>query len=478
MPTSVPQPTFGPLGFIAPTESAILAGVQTDMNAAFGGGLNPALETPQGQLASSLTAIIGNKNDLFLEYVNGVDPAYAAGRMQDAIGRIYFIERNPATPTTVNCTCSGAAGTVIPAGSLATATDGQLYVSTSAGTIGLGGTVTVPFAASVTGPIACPAASVTTIYRAVPGWDSITNATAGTPGVAVESRADFEARRLASVALNARNTLAAIRGAVLNVPDVTDAYVTDNSTASPVTVQGVTIPAYALYVCAVGGVGQDVANAVWTKKPPGIPYVTSGATAYTVTDDSTGYVLPYPTYTVYVTTPAALRILFAVRLTDSVNVPADAATQIQTAIVAAFAGGDGGARARIGGTVYASRYYTAIAALGDWAREIISIKIGSANTPGATFTASIAGATMTVSAVASGTLAVGQTVVGGTVAVGTVITALGTGTGGTGTYTVGISQTVGSTAGLVGVTPALDLLTPNINQLPSATAADIAVTLV
>lgn len=61
-----------------------------------------------------------------------------------------------------------------------------------------------------------------------------------------------------------------------------------------------------------------------------------------------------------------------------------------------------------------------------------------------TFTASISGNTMTVSAVSSGTLAVGQYVYGTGVTTGTYISALGSGTGGTGTYTVNNSQTVGS----------------------------------
>ncbi|MEX3961016.1 hypothetical protein AB4Y42_02180 [Paraburkholderia sp. EG286B] len=60
----------------------------------------------------------------------------------------------------------------------------------------------------------------------------------------------------------------------------------------------------------------------------------------------------------------------------------------------------------------------------------------------ASFTGSISGTTLTVSAVASGSLAVGQYLQGA--APGTTITALGTGTGGVGTYTVSISQTVGS----------------------------------
>lgn len=61
-------------------------------------------------------------------------------------------------------------------------------------------------------------------------------------------------------------------------------------------------------------------------------------------------------------------------------------------------------------------------------------------------TASISATTMTVTAVASGTLTVGSPVYGTGVTAGTYITALGTGTGGAGTYTVSASQTVASVA--------------------------------
>jgi len=60
--------------------------------------------------------------------------------------------------------------------------------------------------------------------------------------------------------------------------------------------------------------------------------------------------------------------------------------------------------------------------------------------------------TMTVSAVASGALAVGQVLSGSGVTAGTVITALGTGTGGTGTYIVSPSQTASSTTVSAGPT--------------------------
>lgn len=75
-----------------------------------------------------------------------------------------------------------------------------------------------------------------------------------------------------------------------------------------------------------------------------------------------------------------------------------------------------------------------------------------------TFTGSITGTTLTVTAIASGTLAVGvplvsqlnNTWLSTDIFPSTVITALGTGTGGTGTYTVNLSQTVTSKTMYIG----------------------------
>jgi uncharacterized phage protein gp47/JayE len=381
MTTSVPSPTFGPRGFVAPSEPDILAGVQADLNAAFGGNLNPSLSTPQGQLATGFTTAIGEKNALVLQVLNGVDPALATGRLQDAIGRIYFLERLPAIATSVVATCTGSPGVVIPAGSLVASTAGDLYASTSRAKIRSGGTVDVVFQCQTTGPIACPAATLTSIYRAVPGWDSVTNADPGTVGRDVESATEFEARRRASVALNAVGSLPSVRAAVLSVPGVLDAYVTDNSTAAPVATGGVTLPAYALYVAAAGGDGQAIAEAVWGKKWPGQPMYTATATLYAVEDQDPSYTPPYPSYDVYVVTPTDLPIFIAVSITDSLAVPSDAEAQVQAAIANAFVGGDGGTRAGIGRTLYASRFLASVVTLGAWAANVISISIGTTASP-------------------------------------------------------------------------------------------------
>ena len=151
--------------------------------------------------------------------------------------------------------------------------------------------------------------------------------------------------------------------------------------------------------------------------------------------------------------------------------------QIQAAIIAAFAGSDGGARARIGSTLLATRYIGPVVQLGSWA-QVISLLVGSNNTPGAVFTGSVAGDVLTVSAVASGVIAVGQTIsdaLGGIIP-GTIITALGSGTGGTGTYTLSNSQGVGSRT-IMAARPTLNSVTVNINQVPTISAANISVTL-
>ena len=478
MATNVPQPTFGANGFIAPTQQQILTGVQADLNNAFGGNLNPALDTPQGQLATSEASIIGDVYDLFTFYTTQTDPAFAAGRMQDAIGRIYFIERLPALPTVVECVCSGLTGVTIPVGALAQAEDGNIYSCTGSGQIGLSGSITLSFSCNVNGPIACPANSLNKIYQAIPGWDSVDNPTDGVQGQDVESRYQFEARRQASVALNSVGSIPAVQAAVLDVPGVLDAYTIDNSGSGTITVGGTSLAPHSLYVAAVGPSAQDIGNAIWSKKAPGCAY--NGNTTVTVTDSNSGYSPPLPTYQVTFETPSALPILFQVNIVNSTMVPANAVQLIQNAIIAAFGGADGGPRARIGSTLLATRYVAPITALGSWA-QVALIELGSANSPAATFTGSIGGTggpstTLTVTSI-SGVMAIGQEISGSGVVPGTFLTGFISGVGGNGTYSVNISQTAPPEPMTAAVASNPSVIV-NINQVPTIAPSNISVSFV
>jgi uncharacterized phage protein gp47/JayE len=360
---------------VIPAETDVLAGVQADMNAAFGGGLNPALETPQGQLASSQAAVIADKNNEIATFVNQVDPQYSADRFQDAIGRIYFLTRKPATPTAVTATLTGLVGTVIPAGTLAQDTSGNTYAASGAATIGTTGTVDAEFQNIENGPIPCAAGTLTQVYQAVPGWDAITNAADGTMGQDVESRADFEYRRKNSVALNGKGTPAAIYAEVFALPDVLDVYVKDNPSGNTVNTGSTNYPLlqHSVYVAVVGGTDADIAAAIWRKKDTGCDY--NGNTSVVVTDAS-GYNYPQPTYTVKFERPAALPVKFAVQLVNDASLPSNIVQLVQDAIIARFNGADGTTRERMGSLILASRYYGAVVSVAPNV-SLISILIGT-----------------------------------------------------------------------------------------------------
>lgn len=408
MTTSVPQVSFGANGFSAPSTTQVLTGVIADIQAAFGNTLNlsitdtASLATSQGQLATNMTGSIVNANNAFLVQSTQTDPAYAFGRWQDAIGRIYFLDRNPSEPTALQIACNGAQNVQIPVNATLIDPSGNIYQCTQAGTIPAGGSITLSFACTVPGPTAVP--QTVAPYQTIPGWDSAT-VVSGVIGKNVESRAAFETRRQDSVAGNSFGPIGAIIGAVAQVPGVLDYYGYNNNTSGSVTVNGVTIAANAIYICVSGGAPSAIAQAIFSKKGAGAPM--TGNTSVVAYDNNPLYVAPIA-YTILYEIPTALQLLFKVVIASGPLVPSNAASQVQSALLAAFTG----------------------------------------NALSASFTGSIAGTTLTVSAVASGTLAIGQIVsdLTGNVTPNTAITGLGTGTGGTGTYTVGTSQTVASEA--------------------------------
>lgn len=376
MATNVPTIEFTPQGLVIPTESDILTGAQADINTAFGGGVNPALETPQGQLASSQAAIIGDHNDKFAYFVNQVDPDFAEDIMQDAIGRIYFMERIPAVATLVACDCVGANGVVILAGARAQDTSGNIYVCLNGGTIPIGGTISLDFVCTEAGPIPCTTGTLNQIYTSVAGWDTINNPADGVIGREVESRIDFEFRRRNSVALNSRGSLASIYAAVMSVTGVLDVYCFENYTAAEADIGSTdyTMLPNSIYIAVVGGANADIAAAIMSRKDVGCNM--NGNTTVTISD-SENYSYPYPEYTYKFHRPTAVPILFAVSIVDSPSLPTNIATLIKNAIISSFNGQDGSQRERIGASIFASKYYGPVA-LASQFLSIISILIGTA----------------------------------------------------------------------------------------------------
>ena len=371
--TRVPGLTFPANGPLAPETGEILLGVHDDWRAALGKGLDVSDSTPQGQLMTSETAIIAAKNAELLTLANMFNPLTSDGVWQDALAKIYFIDRKPAEPTLVNCKCVGLAGTLIPVTALVRSSAGDLFAPAQAGRIPATGELFMTFRSVATGPVPAPAGDVSVIYKAIPGWDSVSNPAAGTLGRHVESRLEFEERRFNSVAKNGHGSVAAIYGEIANISEVIDCVVRENVSNATQTIGGVQISGHSIYASVAGGADLDVAEAIFRKKDAGCGM--DGNTEVTVYwRNEYGESVPYA---VRFQRPAdlAFKVRVALRITDST--PADIAQLVQGAVVGNFYGlldnCHNQGRVKIGQTVYASRFYADVVQAG--AVDVVQIEV-------------------------------------------------------------------------------------------------------
>ena len=380
---------FTPQGPVAPDSQTVLEAQQEIWQSAFNNRLNLDPATPQGQLMASLAAIVQDKNAQLLYLANMFNPATAEGVWQDALAAIYFLDRQAAMPTVVQVTCMGLEGVVI-AGSdtsdeparVRTESGIELVCQTT-GTIPASGSIVLPFACEETGPIEIEAHSVTTIVQAQPGWDTVTNETAGVLGRNVETQREFEERRYQSVALNSRSMLASVYARVGNIDGVIDLLARQNRTSEPVTDNGVTLGPHSVYVAILGGEDAAIAEALYNSVSGGCDY--NGNTKYEYTDPVTGAV-----ETVLFERPkeVAFEIHVYVRRT-----PNTSTTVLEAAAANVYADFYGeeyentnsvqhvqeNERIHIGETVYASRFFCPVLSAG--VQQIVQITIGRKGGP-------------------------------------------------------------------------------------------------
>ena len=366
MKTNVPEIEMTATGLKLPSELDILKGVLADFNTAFGGNLNLNLETPQGQLASSLAAIIADKNNQIAWLANQVHPDYAEGFMQDAIAKIYFLERKQATDSVVTCEFMGLAGTRIPKGFIVKDALGNNWVLQQNISILHDGKVTGTL--STKGNVSAKAHTVNQMYQTIVGLDRVDNPQDAIPGKLTESRAEFRYRRQRSVAINAHGTPQAVYANVFALDGVSDVYVVDNPKGEVVTLNGYRLKPHSIYVSVVGGNNQQIAKTILQYAGNGCDF--NGNTNVTVYDDN--YSEPKPAYQVSFMRPVDLPIYFRVRVEQ--GAPIGYQDVIKQAIIAAFNGDN---KARIGANIYAIRYVAPVVkAMPD--AHVLDVEIGLA----------------------------------------------------------------------------------------------------
>ena len=219
------------------------------------------------------------------------------------------------------------------------------------------------------------AGTLTQIVTVVPGWDSVNNPNAAIVGRDEETRIEFEKRRYASVAANARGSVYALYGAIANIDDVIDVVVLENTTNETTTQWGVSIPGHSVVISVLGGDNELIAKAIYEKKDAGCG--TSGNTTITYQDTSLPG-MPIYTYQIERPQPIAFNVKVTIKTTDST--PENIETIIKTAILNDFNGLGESKNMRVGmaQTVYASRFYCPVISSG--VQDLVSIEIALGDT--------------------------------------------------------------------------------------------------
>ena len=340
-------------GIEAPEVDQIISGLWDMFVGAFGEDLNTDMSTPQGQLVTSLAAIISDANNQLISVINQFDPLYAQGVWQDAIGYIYFMTRKKATHSTAQLKAIGLSGVVISEGFQFLDENGVLWETTKANVIGVSGESIINVKCVDSGTIEAAPDTIKTIVKSLAGLDRATNESAAAIGSEEESQRDFEARRKESVALNSKNTNSATYGAIYNLDDVLDVYVYDNPSDETIEIGSTKYPLIrnSILVSVVGGDPEEIASTILTKAGSGCSF--NGNTEIVVKDLENFPNNP-PTYKIRFERPENIPIKFKVTLDNKSLMTSQDEKAIKEAILASFSSGI--AKARIGQQIVASRF--------------------------------------------------------------------------------------------------------------------------
>ena len=355
---TVPTIQITDAGILAPSSQEVIEGLWDMMKGAFGSDLNTSMATPQGQLVTSLAAMITDRDNQLIQMMNMVDPRYSEGIWQDAIGYIYFMTRKPASQSTAKLTLTGLAGTEVSQGFVFNDTNGKEWTTQSTAMINSSGEVDVDLACTEYGPIDAAPNTITIIPRAIAGLDRVTNRQAAIAGRNIESRTEFELRRKYSTAINSKNTTAAVYGSVSDLADVLDVFV-DANYSKDIKKVGITqyqMEANSLMVSVVGGKDADIAKLILAKGGTGCSFVGN---TEVIVKDTENYSNKPPSYHIKFLRPSQENVFFKVLLEDKTLMSLPDEDLIKKTILNAFR--NGSTKARIGGKVIASRFICGLA---------------------------------------------------------------------------------------------------------------------
>lgn len=207
-------------------------------------GLSPDWDSDLilGQLTAIMAQLLGEQAEVVQAVYDAWDENNASGVQLANLARIVGVTRRAATKAQVTLTLTGDVGTVIADDRIVegggTAGNARWQLTESV-IIPASGTIDVVAEAVEAGRTVALAGEIDTIVTPVPGWDTVTNAAAASPGLDTETDADLRVRRRRSLQQGAGSGIAAIRAALLGLDYIEAAAVIDNPDNETQIVEGV-----------------------------------------------------------------------------------------------------------------------------------------------------------------------------------------------------------------------------------------------
>lgn len=284
-----PLPTLAPTltatGLSIPSYNDVYNSLVASYQAIYGSDVYIEPDSQDGQWIAIQAKAINDSNKAALALYQAYSPTYAQGVGLDANVQLNGLQRLASTNSQAVGNVTGTAGYTITNGVVQDVNQ-QLWNLPATVTIPVGGSITVTVTAQNPGAIAAGVGQINKIYNPQLGWQSFTNTAVATPGAPVETDGQLRTRQKASVALPANTVIESIYAAIGQVTGVLRYWVYENSLK---TTDANGAPGNCFYAVVEGGDVLTIAQAIGSKKPPGIQ--SYGTTTETVTD-SKGMMTP------------------------------------------------------------------------------------------------------------------------------------------------------------------------------------------
>lgn len=360
------MPGLSSTGFEKPSFAEIQASVEADLKASLGTSINLLSTSVFAAIVRTMSERYDDLWQAALDLYNGLDPDTAQGVLLGYLVALQGLTKNAATKSTVTLTVDLDATTTLTVGRLVSnPTTGVQFITTAEVTSTTAGSYSVAAEATVTGPVAALAGSLTQIDTPVTGWNSVTNALDAVAGSDVESDAALRLRRVEALAAPGSGTPEGARSDLAALSGVSSVSILENTTG---TTDGNGLPPYSFEAILDedGSLTDDqLAQAIYdTSKPLGTP--THGTDSGTATDTEGN------THTINFTKVADVNAYVDVTFTTNDDYPVDGDTQVAAAI-AAFV-------LDAGQTLFASKIYDLVFNV-TGVENITDVQVGTTPSP-------------------------------------------------------------------------------------------------